>query len=92
MIGPGLLPGVKQACHFASQWILSAGDAAFELVAAAASKAEVFKGGFAALGLRLNVVYGHWLAGVGLGRVAVSAMAIVGLEQPVAQIGGKIAH
>jgi hypothetical protein len=92
MIGPGLLPGVEQGCHFPGQWILSAGGAAFELVAAAAGKAEVFKDAFAILGLRLDVVYGHRLAGVGFSRVAVCAVAIVGLKQPIAQIDGKIAH
>jgi hypothetical protein len=92
MISPGLLPGVKQGCRFPGQWIQSAGGAAFELVAAAAGKAEVLKGGFATLGLRLNVVYGHRLAGVGLGRAAVCTVAIVGLKQPIAQIDGKIAH
>lgn len=55
VIGPGLLPGVKQSCHFPGQRILSAGNATFEFVAAAAGKAEVFKGSIAALGLRDNV-------------------------------------
>lgn len=92
MIGPGLLPRVKQGCRFPGQWILSTGGAAFELVAAAAGKAEVFKSGFTTLGLRLYVVYGHWLASVGFGRVALCTVAIVGLKQPIAQIRGKIAH
>ena len=90
MIRPTLLPGMKQGHRFSSQRILGMGSAAFELVATTASKAEVFKGGLTALGLGKNVVYGHWLAGVRLGRMIVGTVAIVSLKQAIVQIGRQV--
>ena len=77
MIRPDLLPGMKQGHRVCGQRILGADRAAFELVAATASKAEVSKGGLTVLGLGMNVVHGHRLTGVRLGRVAVGAAMIV---------------
>lgn len=67
---------------------MGTGGAAFELVAEAAGEAEVFKDGLTAPGLGSNVVHRHRLAGVGFGGVAVGAVAIVGLKQPVALLCG----
>lgn len=83
---------MKERHHLAGQGVLGASGAAFGLVAAAAGKTEIFKSSFATLSLRQNMVYGHRLAGVGLAGVAVGAVAIVGLKQPIAQGGGQIAH
>ena len=92
MIRPCLLPGMKQGHRFSGQRILGADSAAFELVAATASKAEVFKGGLTALGLGENVVYSHRLTGIRLGRMTVGTVAIVSFKKAIVQIGGQIAH
>ena len=92
MIRPYLLPRMKQGHRLSSQRILSAAGATLELVAATASKAEVFKGGRTALGLGMNVVDGHRLTGVCFGCVTVGTAVIVCLKQAIVQIGGQVAH
>lgn len=92
MIAPTLLAGVKQRDSLTGEGVFSVGRAAFVLVATAAGKAKIIESRFAPLGLWPNMIHSHGLAGVGFRRRAIGAMAIVGFEQPLAQVGGEIAH
>lgn len=92
VIGPYLLPRVKQDDRVPSQRILCLGRAPFELVTAAASKTQVLNNCFTAFGLRDNVIDRHRLPSISFGRLAISTAAIVSLKQAVTQVGGQVAH
>jgi hypothetical protein len=81
---------MKYGHQFAGKWLLYPGGWPFEFITPTAGKTQVVKRGLAALCFGDDVIYNHWLAGIGFGCLTISATVVVYFNQLLAQFGRQV--
>ena len=90
VVGPCVLTGMKYGHQFAGKRLVYPGCWPFEFIAPTAGKTQVVKRSFAALCSGDDVVYNHWLAGIGFGCLTIGTTVVVRFNQSTAQFGRQV--
>jgi hypothetical protein len=81
---------VKYGNQFVHKRIGYPGGWPFEFITPTAGKTKVVKCGLATLSFGEDVVYNHWLAGIGFGCLTVGTTVVICFHQLMAQFGRQV--